>query len=628
MKGKIILMVFCLALIPYTASAYTFANITGSSSSSSTDWNNPTYIRDGNLLTATTVTDNSAVEWNVIDFTIPSGAKAHNYNIILDDNSSGSTDITRAIYVYNFSSSSYISLYSDSNNNTDVFYRYNAGPGTYSGNAIRLNLSVTTVSQDLSYRELYLTNVNYSWMNITITYPLPSTILTTTDPVGPYALLHTEHTTPVSCYCTINTSTGFPNLWSSDYMNVANNTQTSFGFTTFGVETYNVSVQCSDSGYSYNGFSNFTVGYNFMNITVWDEHSPAVQLTYNMTVSNSTSSHSYTDITNYTKNCGDPDLLQGSLTFSISSAGYHSRTIYDTWYCTQPRYDEKKYLVATGDGLDVRFHIYDANGNTITNALVTANATVGGSSVEVESAYSDSSGTASTFLYPYSSYYIVVSRNGYNTYSFTIQPTQQDYTVTLTSSNATAFSSVFDEILYDIDPDRVEKAAAQNISLTVVSFNSTILFFSFNITDQNNVLLFSQNSTNATGGYMVATVNATNATKLTAMATINKTGESLYTVTKIYYPYNFTYGNYTIDTWFDYVGSAGMSDFSKMLIAVMAAFASGVAVAFEIGGGFFGGGLVVVAVLALFAVKLWIPWWIVIVTGFVVMGLYISKEGN
>jgi len=242
--------------------------------------------------------------------------------------------------------------------------------------------------------------------------------------------------------------------------------------------------------------------YPFVNVTAYSEDTLA-NITFNVTMSNSTDSLTFNDQTNVYKYWNDTDVPNGYVTFLVSSDGYSDATYYDTISQTANT-TLNAYLVSTGDSLLVRFHILDFAGNSIVNAYTRAYKVSGGEQYLVGERYSDGSGVASINLNPFSTYIIAVTHSSYTSLNTTIQPTSQDYTITLSGESQEPAEEELTNITYSIRPTGGISATNTTFSFTINSFDSKLEWFAFNVT-YNGTQLFSNNLTTSSGGNITTT---------------------------------------------------------------------------------------------------------------------------
>jgi len=145
-----------------------------------------------------------------------------------------------------------------------------------------------------------------------------------------------------------------------------------------------------------------------------------------------------------------------------------------------------------------QFNVVDSNGVALSLVKGVISRIIGGSSVTVASAFTDSSGFVNYFLNPDFSYGAVFSKSGYPDNSFSFTPTTDIRTVIMgggitVTGNGTQIMS---NMTYKIFPT--------NSSLN----NNTDYTFGFNVTSSQTITLISMNITNSSGEQLLFISNA------------------------------------------------------------------------------------------------------------------------
>jgi len=224
-------------------------------------------------------------------------------------------------------------------------------------------------------------------------------------------------------------------------------------------------------------------------------------ITFNVTFTNGTDTDIHNNITSYFAYYNDMNIT-GHVTSTLQSSGYTQRRYYETISETNDIIAEYS-LISTVEGLLVRFHIENIQGNPISNAEIKAYHLTYGI---VEYATTDSSGVGTMFLYPYNTYIIEVTHSSYTSLNSTIQPTSQDYTITLTGEAQEPAEEQLTNITYSILPTGGLSPINTTFSFTIHSFDSQLEWFAFNVT-HNGTQLFSNNLTASSGGNITTIID-------------------------------------------------------------------------------------------------------------------------
>ncbi len=128
------------------------------------------------------------------------------------------------------------------------------------------------------------------------------------------------------------------------------------------------------------------------------------------------------------------------------------------------------YLLKYTDGLSVTFQVVNTANQVLSDVDVSATRTISGEEVEVSKGTTGASGTVTFYLNPDFTHTFTFIKSGYTTYTTSFTPTQQSYTVTLSSGSTSTEENYVKGIEYSILPT--------NISL----LNDTIYTFGLNVT--------------------------------------------------------------------------------------------------------------------------------------------------
>lgn len=227
------------------------------------------------------------------------------------------------------------------------------------------------------------------------------------------------------------------------------------------------------------------------------------------------------------------------------------------------------YLLPASVGLYTRYRVVTSGGTSISGAYATVSTTLGGTSVQIASGYTDSSGQVVFWLNPDSTYDYTFSYGGVST-SFSLQPNSlETYTVTLGQGVSTipSGSLLARNLSYTFGPSN---STLQNNTLYTFSFNvtgtSVINFISMNITNGSTQLAY---TSGVSAGTISVNLNTANNTRLFAYYTISSANETI-TLTNSWTVGSFYEGDYSIYRQFTLFANYGFSDFIRILLALFA----------------------------------------------------------
>lgn len=172
------------------------------------------------------------------------------------------------------------------------------------------------------------------------------------------------------------------------------------------------------------------------------------------------------------------------------------------------------FLLPTSLGQYVTFQIINAAEQAIEGALVTVSSTTFGT---VASALTDSSGGATFFLNPLSTYTVNVSASGFGSTSLTVTPSQTIYTIQLGSSGNVTQEDYTRGVSYTIRPSLSEvlnNNTAYNFNVTFVSTYWNLDSFGFTLRNSSGSILASTSGTGSSGGIVSTTLNTGNYTRI------------------------------------------------------------------------------------------------------------------
>lgn len=178
--------------------------------------------------------------------------------------------------------------------------------------------------------------------------------------------------------------------------------------------------------------------------------------------------------------CADPT----NRTFYVNSTklnwkndtSYALRSSLINWILTNATTEQTLYLLDDADGQYVTFQVVSASDQPISDVNVLAQRTIDSTLTTVGNDNTDDAGSVTFWLNPDYTHTFTFTKSGYSTYTTSLKPTEDIYTITLSSSievNGTEFTR---GIYYNIEPK------------DFVLINDTEYLFAFNITSDYFVL--------------------------------------------------------------------------------------------------------------------------------------------
>lgn len=344
-----------------------------------------------------------------------------------------------------------------------------------------------------------------------------------------------------------------------------------------------------------------------VSIRVFDEVQAALgiftNITFNATMYNSSYSNTWTNQGLLWARVNETPI--GDVTVDLSAAGYTSRRYY-LWinYSAAQTFD--LYMLKTSDSLLVRFHTVTPAETPITSVLVEARRFINSTYTMIGQQYTDESGVAAIYLYPFATYQIVASKIGYNNVTLTLQPSSSDYKIymgALGSANpfSTSISNV--SMLFTPETTSVNASYIEFVCLAFASDDS-LEYVGMSI-EYFNGTYFYINSTATSSGVRLnytADLRGLNGTNLTATCGFMRDGYGWYNVSRTYYIY------YEGDTLIGSAIGGAIANVSKMGLSILSILITAMAMGFigKISGNTAAaavGGMVVLGLLTL-----WLGW--------------------
>jgi len=133
-------------------------------------------------------------------------------------------------------------------------------------------------------------------------------------------------------------------------------------------------------------------------------------------------------------------------TYKITLNGStYSPTILFATISNSNHLDINVYMKA---GTEIDFIVQDERRVLLGNATLTFTQIINGSEITIGQAKTDFSGRASIFLDETIEYKLFVKRDGYNTFTGQVIPTQSEYTIIMSKIGASRFISIFEDLVY------------------------------------------------------------------------------------------------------------------------------------------------------------------------------------
>lgn len=163
------------------------------------------------------------------------------------------------------------------------------------------------------------------------------------------------------------------------------------------------------------------------------------------------------------------------------------------------------YLLPNSLGTYVTFQTINQAQQVVTGVLITVSSSALGT---LESKATDTSGGATFFLNPLTSYTITATKEGYANNSFVITPTQSQYTITMQQTSTTHFVDLMKGIAFGIEPKigELKNGTTYEFNFTIASTYWSLDSFGFILTN-GSYTIGSASSTTITGGTVRTNVN-------------------------------------------------------------------------------------------------------------------------
>lgn len=249
--------------------------------------------------------------------------------------------------------------------------------------------------------------------------------------------------------------------------------------------------------------------------------SGSIYKTYSYTSSAENSSYNFCSVPTHKPS-------KAELTSTYSNSYSQQRGFSDLLSLSNSTYNLTLYLLPTSLGQYVTFQVVNPADQPISGATVEVYL----GSLLTESKTTDSSGGATFFLNPLSTYTVNASASGYNSLLSTITPTQTAYTLQLGGSSNATQNDYTRGVTYTIKPSlgtELQNNTAYNFNLTISSTYWNLDSYGF-IIRNTTTSLNSTSGVSSSGGYLSTQTN---------------TGSDDYIFMDLFYVVNGTYSNFT-----------------------------------------------------------------------------------
>ena len=315
------------------------------------------------------------------------------------------------------------------------------------------------------------------------------------------------------------------------------------------------------------------------------------------------------------------------------SGGYYQRTLYETINATTLS-NRTAYLLKTSSGQVVRFHVQSNAQAPIVGASVNIYKNFGSAYKLVDQGVTDSTGTATAFLSPTTTYLVSVSSTNYGATNVSILPSGSDYTITLSSTTAVIPDFFFADLNYSFIPQILSMNKTITPVRLVVQAANNLDYWGLNIS-YAGAWIYNETSTSASGGTIAVDLNnSARSNYITTVIFIKKTGyDFIWTKNTTFYIYNITtVSNYSLAD--SMTGLANDLQFSPSFAApLLALIVAGFAGVWLGQYTWAGGGVVALAILGIFVSRndpatgaVWFPTWAFVLVCIAVASILILRS--
>lgn len=213
--------------------------------------------------------------------------------------------------------------------------------------------------------------------------------------------------------------------------------------------------------------------------------------------------------TNFYRNASSL-IPSGSITITINNASYYSPTIYGTNSLTSST-NLSIYLlpISNPNNIYVRFWVTNGNGLAVENALIS----IKQNGYNFGDKYTDSSGGTFFWMDSTKIYTINVTSSEGNIYRNSFTPIQNDYYISVGTSQYITFDFLFTNLTLSFFPDpRIIYPNASFINFTITSIDNKLEWFGL-VLIENNTMFYNGSTVSTSGGSITAIINTTNHTQ-------------------------------------------------------------------------------------------------------------------
>lgn len=332
------------------------------------------------------------------------------------------------------------------------------------------------------------------------------------------------------------------------------------------------------------GICNSTITVPFVNFTFIDETNSSsvtatvdTQFTYYLgrgLTSKSLSYSSSTAYNNYTF-CLSPQntTLYLNITQFLyrNLPTYPQRSYVEDMNLTNNTLQKTLYLLSVDNGIYTTFQILNSANQPIGDVSISAYRTINNVNTLLETKTSDASGSATFWVDPNYEYTFIFEKSGYDSYTFTTNPTQSSYTITLgeAQSETTSYNTGISYIVYPTQSvlnNNTNYDFGFDISSSYFSLDS----YGFVLTNSSGYVMGSTSGTTDVGSNISLNINSGNGSKIymNYYWVINDT----YSNGSISWSVHSTYtGQFSLLYFFqDFkkFSKSGFNDFSRILLGV------------------------------------------------------------
>ncbi len=320
-------------------------------------------------------------------------------------------------------------------------------------------------------------------------------------------------------------------------------------------------------------YSNIEVTYVIpLNITFKDEKSDAIIEGESLSIYLETTGFSqlYTSTNPFKVNLS----IAGTYDLKASSTNYPSREyVIDV---LEARNDLVLYLINSTDSVEKTFSIFSETLNPLENVFVVFTRLIGGTWTTIAEEYSDYAGQVKLNLDENYEYTINFSKTGYETQIITLEPTDDDYVITMISTVGIYNVSVYEGITYKFEPSNTVLNNNTKYNFTFTLNSSGWGITNCNLTLKNgSEVLSTTSSYTANSCYLRIEQDTRTMTNITSEAVYELNSEYAFPVSQ-QYSVIYTYeGEFSLKSFLDDLtdfSMAGFDSFGRMILAFIVIF--------------------------------------------------------